>query len=152
MTPRLVASLVFLAGLAAASGATAREFRFFDVGDRVYYQSVHQDLEPIAEPHIYLPRAQRAFEKGHRAAAAQNLEKAAAGFNYFSERVTGEDRRQLDLAARALGKLARDLRRGEVDEVTTLERAIADAERVLAGDYEPTTAPVGPAAAPPDAA
>ena len=146
MTRALVTSLVFLVGLAAASGAGAREFRFFDIGDRVYYQDVHQNLEPISEPHVYLPRAQRAFAKGHRSVAALNLEKAAAGFNYFSDRAAGENRRQLDLASRALGKLARDLRRGEVDEVTTLERAIADAQRVLAGEHAPPAAPVGPPA------
>ena len=145
MTRTLIASFVLLAGLAAASSAGAREFRFFDLGDRVYYQRSLHDLEPIVEPHIYLPRAQRAFAKGHRSAAAENLEKAAAGFDYFSERAAGEDRRQLDLASRALGKLARDLRRGEVDEVTTLERAIADAHRVLSGERALTpAAPVGP--------
>ena len=126
------AALVAAFGIAA--GAAAREYRFFDGGDRVYYQRYGSTLERVVEPQFHLTRAERAFAKGHRAYAAENLEKAAAGFAYFSERAAGDERRQLDLARRALDKLARDVRRGDVDEVTTLERAIADARRVLEGE------------------
>jgi hypothetical protein len=134
MSRTLVASLALLAGLATATGAAAREYRFFEEGDRVYYQSYTHRIELVAEPHIHLGRAESAFAKGHRSYAAENLEKAAVGFHYFSERTAGEDRRQLDLARRALEKLAREIRRGDVDEVTTLSRALADARRVLAGE------------------
>jgi hypothetical protein len=134
MSRTLVASAAFLAALAVAGSAGAREYRYFDGSDRVYYQRYGRSFERIVEPHFHLTRAERAFAKGHRSYAAENLEKAAAGFDYFSERAAGEDRRQLDLASRALHKLARDVRRGEVAEVTTLERAIAEARRVLAGE------------------
>jgi hypothetical protein len=131
---RLIAPLALLAGFALAAGAEAREYRFFHANDKVYYQGSSRRIEPISEPHIHLGRAERAFAKGQRAYAAENLEKAAAGFAYFRERAAGEDRRQLDLAGRALEELAREVRRGDVAEVTTLERAIADARRVLAGE------------------
>ena len=148
MSRTLVASLGLFALLAGASSAGAREFRFFDVGDRVYYESFSNDLEPIVEPHVYLPRAVRAFGKGHLSYAAQNLEKAAAGFEYFSERAAGEDRRQLDKASRALSKLARQVRRGEVDGVHVVEEAVADAQRVLAGErVMPTRGAEAPAPA-----
>ncbi len=149
MSRMLILSLVFLGGLAAASGATAKDYRFFEGSDRVYYQRYGRVIEPISEPHIHLTRAERAFAKGHRAAAADNLEKAAAGFDYFSERAAGTDRRQLDLAGRALEKLAHDVRRGEVDEVTTMERALSDARRVLAGEAVMTVPSAAPAAAQP---
>lgn len=134
MSRKLVASFAFLAACAIATGAAAREYRYFQGSDRVYYESSHRTLERVVEPHFHLTRAERAFAKGHRAYAAENLEKAAVGFDYFSDRAAGEDRRQLDLARRALEKLARDVRRGDVAEVTTLERALADARRVLAGE------------------
>ena len=150
MTRTLFASLLLIAGLAAATAASAREFRFFDAGDRVIYQRSDRIFEPLVEPHIYLPRARRAFENGQRWAAAENLSKAAVGFDYFKDRAAGDDRRQLALASRALDKLARQVRRGEIDEVTTLDRAIADAERVLAG--EPAPAPAAPSVPEPPAA
>ena len=134
MARSLAASLALLAAFAVAGSATAREYRFFEGSDRVYYESYHRTLERVVEPHFHLTRAERAFAKGHRSYAAENLEKAAAGFGYFEERAAGEDRRQLDLARRALEKLAREVRRGNVDEPTTLERAVADARRVLAGE------------------
>jgi hypothetical protein len=148
MSRTLLASLLMLAALATAASAGAREYRYFEGSDRVYHQRYGRVLERIVEPRFHLDRAERAFAKGHRAYAADNLEKAAAGFDYFKERAAGEDRRQLDLASRALEKLARGVRRGEVDEVTTLERALADARRVLAGEavmVKPTAAPAPPA-------
>ena len=134
MSRLLTASFALFAALAFAGGAAGREYRYFEGSDRVFYESHHRTLERIVEPHFHLTRAERAFAKGHRAYAAENLEKAAAGFGYFRERSAGEDRRQLDLARRALEKLAREVRRGNVDEVTTVERAVEDARRVLAGE------------------
>ena len=144
MSRRLVASFVLLAGFAIAAGAGANEYRFFDLGDRVYHQRYGRVIEPISEPHIHLARAERAFVHGNRAYAADNLEKAAAGFEYFSERAAGSDRRQLELVGQALDKLARDVRRNEIDGIATLERALSDARSVLAGDAVMTA----PAAAP----
>jgi Asp-tRNA(Asn)/Glu-tRNA(Gln) amidotransferase B subunit len=148
MSRKLVSSFAMLAALAFAASAGAHEYRFFNGSDRVYYQRYDRMLERVQEPHIHLARAERAFAKGHRSYAAENLEQAAVGFDYFSERAAGEDRRQLDLAKRALEKLARDVRRGDVDEVTTLERALSDARRVLAGEAvmeTPAAAPAAPA-------
>jgi len=134
MSRMLVASIALIASLAAASAAGAREFRFFEGSDRVYYETHYRRLEPISEPHIHLARAARSFANGNRSYAAENLEKAAAGFSYFEERAAGEDRRQLDRAGRALAKLARQVRRGDVDGVEIVERAVSDAQRVLAGE------------------
>jgi hypothetical protein len=150
MSRMLVASVVFFAALGSAAGAGAREYRFFEGSDRVYYQRYGHTFERIVEPHVHLTRAERAFAMGHRSYAAENLEKAAAGFDYFRERAAGEDRRQLDLASGALEKLARDVRRGEIDEVTTIERAVGDARRVLAGESvmaKPSATPTGAAPA-----
>jgi hypothetical protein len=134
MSRKLLASFALLAACVAGDAANAREYRFFEGRDRVFYQDFGHRLQPIAPPHFHLTRAERAFAHGNRAYAAENLEKAAAGFDYFRERAAGEDRRQLDMAGRALTKLARDVRRGGVDEVTTIERAVSDARRVLAGE------------------
>jgi hypothetical protein len=131
MSRLLLASIAFVASLAAAS---AREYRFFEGSDRVFYETRFRRLEPISEPHIHLTRAARSFANGNRSYAAENLEKAAAGFSYFEERAAGEDRRQLDRAGRALEKLARRVRRGDVDGVEIVERAVSDAQRVLAGE------------------
>jgi len=133
MTRNTTASLLLLAGLLIAPAANAREYRFFENGDRVYYQNYSREIEKIAPPSFYLPRAVSAFEKGHRSISAQYLEKAAAGFNYFEERAAGKDRRQLKVAGRALEKLATSVRRGEA-ELTTVERAVRDAQRVLDGE------------------
>jgi Asp-tRNA(Asn)/Glu-tRNA(Gln) amidotransferase B subunit len=145
MSRKLVTSLAMLAAVAFAASADAHEYRYFNGSDRVYYQRYDRELERVQEPHFHLARAERAFAKGHRSYAADNLEQAAAGFDYFSERAAGEDRRQLDLASRALVKLARDVRRGDVDELTTLERALSDARRVLAGEAVMVTPPAAPA-------
>ncbi|MBM4382309.1 MAG: hypothetical protein FJ091_02955 [Deltaproteobacteria bacterium] len=134
MSRMLVASLALVASFAAAGAAGAREYRFFQGSDRVYYETFHRRFEPISEPHIHLTRAARAFANASRWYAAENLEKAAAGFSYFEERAAGEDRRQLDRAGRALEKLARQVRRGDVDGVEIVERAVSDAQRVLAGE------------------
>jgi hypothetical protein len=144
MSRKLVASLALLVALGVAPGAGAREYRFFDRRDQVYYERFEHQLERVVEPHFHLERAERGFAKGMRSYAADNLEMAAVGFDYFKRRSAGEDRRQLDMAARALEKLARAVRRGEIQEVTELERAIEDARRVLAGEavmVKPATAP-----------
>ena len=130
----LVAAFALLTSFAVATHAGAREYRFFDGGDRVYHQRFDHVFEPISEPRVHLLRAERSFAKGHRFAAADNLEKAAAGFGYFSERAAGMDRKQLELTRRALDKLARQVRRGDVEELNTLQQALSDARRVLAGE------------------
>lgn len=140
----LVPSIVLLAGLFSATLAGAREYRFFEPGDRVYYQRSDREFEPIVEPHIYLARAESSFAHGNRSYAAENLEKAAAGFDYFSERAAGADRRQLELGGRALERLARAVRRGEVDGVAMMADELSVARRVLAGEAVPS----GPASAP----
>jgi len=135
MTRHIAASVLVLAGLLAAPAAYARDYRFFEQGDRVYYQPYGSGsyLEKIAPPHFYLRRALSAFEKGHRAISAEYLEKAAVGFSYFEERAAGNDKRQLKIAGRALEKLAYSVRRDEV-EITTLQRAVTDAQRLLDGE------------------
>ncbi|HEU4429709.1 MAG TPA: hypothetical protein VFT98_13190 [Myxococcota bacterium] len=136
MTRQIAASLITVAALlAAAPAANARDYRFFEQGDRVYYQPYGSGsyFEKVAPPHFYLPKAVSAFEKGHRSVSAEYLEKAAVGFAYFEERAAGEDKRQLKIAGRALEKLAYSVRRGET-ELTTLQRAVKDAERVLDGE------------------
>jgi hypothetical protein len=128
--------------LTFASGALADEKRWFEGSDKVFIRQREQFVR-ISEPHIHLTRAQRSFAKGHRSAAADELEKASAGFAYFEDRAAGEHRAQLRLASRALTKLADDVRDGDVQEITEVDRAVADAKRVLAGT--PKAAPkVGP--------
>lgn len=126
--------------LATSDGALAGDKRWFEGGDKVFIR-LHDDFVRIQEPDIHLQRAHRRYAKGLKGGAADELEKAAAGFSYFAERAAGEDRRELSLAARALGKLADQTRRGEVGEITELERAIADAQRILAGQPKPEAAP-----------
>ena len=147
MSRKLVASFALLAALGVAAGAEARDYRFFDQRDQVYYQRFEHQLERVDEPQYHLERAERGFAKGLRSYAADNLEMAVAGFDYFKQRSAGEDREQLDLAARGLEKLARAVRRGEIQEITELHRAIEDARRVLAGEAVMSK----PAAAPKDA-
>ncbi len=129
--------------LVAASGALAGDKRWFEGGDKVFIRQ-HDDFVRVQEPDIHLQRAHRRYAKGLKAGAADELEKAAAGFSYFAERGAGADRKELSLAARALNKLADQMRRGEVGEITELERAIADALRILAGEPKPPTAPAQP--------
>jgi hypothetical protein len=148
MSRNLVTPLAMLAAIAFAASAGAHEYRYFSGSDRVYYQRYDRELEQVQDPHFHLAIAERAFAKGHLSYAADNLEKAAAGFHYFSDRAAGEDRRQLDLAKLALEKLAREVRRGDIDELTTVERALSDARRVLAGEAVMVT-PAAPPAAPP---
>ena len=135
MSRTLVASLALVAALAAASAAGAREYLFFEGSDRVYTETFHRRFEPIAEPRIHLTRAERAFAKGNRSYAAENLEKAAAGFSYFEERAAGEDRRQLNRAGRALERLARQVRRDDPDALEVFASTVANAQRVLAGEH-----------------
>ncbi len=143
---RRVAALgvpAWLAVLAIASGAGADARRWFEGSDKVYIRQ-HEQLVRIQEPRFHMTQARRAFAKGLRSVAADDFEKAAAGFAYFRDRAAGDNRKQLDLASRALDKLGDDIRRGKVDEVTTLDRAIEDAERVLRGLPETPPAPAAP--------
>lgn len=135
-------SLLLVLVLGAAASADTK--RWFEGSDKVYVRQ-HEIFERIQEPDVHMERALRRFDKGMKGSAADELEKAAAGFSYFADRSGGAERRELELASRALNRLADDVRRGKVDEITTLERAVADAERVLAG--EPAKlAPQGPPA------
>jgi hypothetical protein len=124
--------------------ARADEKRWFEDSDKVFIRQ-HELFVRISEPDVHLKRARRAFASDNRFNAADELEKAAAGCSYFADRSAGGERAQLEIASRALNKLADQIRRGEVDEITTLDRAIADANRILAG--EPPPADVRPAAA-----
>jgi hypothetical protein len=154
MPRKLVPWFALAAALGLAAAAGAREYRFFDRRDQVYWQRYAHQLERVVEPHFHLERAERGFAKGLTSYAADNLEMAAVGFDYFKQRAAGEDRRQLDLAARALEKLARAVRRGEIGEATELERAVEDARRVLAGEavmVKPSAAPQPEAASAPEA-
>jgi hypothetical protein len=95
---------------------------------------------------VHLDRAQRSFAKNQLGSAADELEKAAAGFAYFADRAAGARRNELEHAERGLTKLADDVRAKRVGEATNLDRALADARRILAGDPPPE-----PRAAPPAA-
>jgi hypothetical protein len=133
-----------LAGLHLVGGAAfAEDKRWFEGGDKVFVRQ-HEDFVRIQEPDVHLQRAHRRFAKGIKAGAADELEKAAAGFAYFAQRSAGADRKELTLASRALNKLADQVRRGEIDEITTLERAIADAKRILAGEPAQSAEPAAP--------
>ena len=127
----------------AAHGALAEGKRWFDGSDKVFIRQ-HEQFERISEPDVHLERAHRRFAKGMNSGAADELEKAAAGFAYFAERAAGDERKALTVAERALNKLADEMRHGDVDEITTLERAIADANRLLAGDPAKPAEPAAP--------
>lgn len=139
-----------LAGLATffaalclvAAPAFAEGKRWFDGSDKVYIRQ-HGQFVRVFEPDGHLKRARRSFVKENTANAADELEKAAAGFAYFAERAAGEQRKELELAARGLEKLADDVRAKRVGEVTNFDRALADAKRILAGD-PPPSAPAKP--------
>jgi hypothetical protein len=133
--------------LAASSGSLAGDKRWFEGGDKVFIRQ-HDDFVRVQEPDIHLQRAHRRFAKGLKVGAADELEKAAAGFSYFAERAAGDARKELSLASRALNKLADQTRRGDVGEITELERAIADAQRILAGEPKPVTVAPPPPAEP----
>jgi hypothetical protein len=126
---------------AAPSAADASAKRWFFGSDRVFIRQ-HEQFVRIVEPDIHLARARRSFAKDHPANAADELEKAAAGFAYFAERAAGAQRKELEVASRALQKLADDVRARRIGEVTNLDRALADAERILA--EEPPPAPETP--------
>ncbi len=135
----LALSLAFV----AADGALADGKRWFEGSDKVFIRQ-HEEFVRISEPDVHLQRAQRRFAKGMQSGAADELEKAAAGFAYFAERAAGDARRELTLASRALSKLADETRGGRVDEITTLDRAIADAMRVLSGEPAKPAEPAKP--------
>jgi hypothetical protein len=91
------------------------------------------------EPDVHLKRARESFVKNHASLAADELEKAAAGFAYFADRSAGDERKELDAASRGLNKLADDVRAKRVGEVTNFDRALADANRILAREKAPST-------------
>ncbi len=138
------AALSLLLALSLSTGAAADGKRWFEGSDKVFIR-LHEQFERISEPDVHLERAQRSFAKGHRSVSADELEKASAGFAYFEDRSAGERSADLRLASRALSKLADDMRRGEVLETTELDRAVADAMRVLLAIPQ-TPTPVGPPA------
>lgn len=140
------------AGLAlAAAGAAADDTRWFEGRDKVFVRQ-HEMFYRVLEPHVEMKRARNSFEAGHQSVAADELERAAAGFAYFADRSGGEDRRQLEATERELNKLSDRVRKGEVDGVGEIDALIADARRVLARESlklpEAPPPPVAPAPAP----
>ncbi|HEU4429701.1 MAG TPA: hypothetical protein VFT98_13150 [Myxococcota bacterium] len=144
MRRTLRGALVLAAALLVASPLAAQTKRWFEDSDKVYIRQNFEFIR-IQEPDVHMKRARRSFEKGQRSNASNELERAAAGFAYFAERAAGAQRRELTTASRALNELADQIRKREVDEITTLDRAIADAERVLAGGPPPRPAQPQPA-------
>jgi hypothetical protein len=140
-------SLAVLLAAVAAAPVQSEEKRWFEGSDKVFIRQ-HNQFVRIVEPDVHLSRARRSFVKDHMALAADELEKAAAGFAYFAERSAGDSRRELAVGERALQKLADDVRARRVSEVTTLDRAIDDAKRILAGAPSPATPGAAPASAP----
>lgn len=137
--------VAFALGLALAAAASAEPQRWFHQNDRVYIRQREQFVR-ILEPHVHLERARRSFSSGQLGIAADELERAAGGFAYFAERAAGEERRELETAERGLQKLADDVRAGRVGEITNLERALADAERILAKGPPPEAGEKAPEA------
>jgi hypothetical protein len=134
---RLLAVAALVAPLlAAADPAAADGKRWFDGRDKVYIRQ-HTQFVRIQEPDVHLSRARNSFLKDHAALAADELEKAAAGFAYFADRAVAEQREELELAARALEKLADDVRAKRAGEITNFDRALVDAKRILAGEPPP---------------
>ena len=142
-----LASALALVSLAAAAGAD--DTRWFEGRDKVYMRQ-HETFYRVEEPHVHMKRARSSFESGHHGLAADEMERAAVGFAYFSDRTAGEDRRQLEATERELNKLADRVRRHEVDGVAEIDSLFADATRVLARESlkAPEAAPAGPPAAP----
>jgi hypothetical protein len=130
-------ALVLAGGLLVTSPIDAEKKHWFEQGDKVYVRENLQFVR-ITEPDVHLERARRAFEKQHRSVTANELERAAAGFSYFAERAAGGQRKELETASRALMKLADEIRGQRAVEITTLDRAIRDAERVLERDPPPS--------------
>jgi hypothetical protein len=143
--PTLLRAAALGLGLAllADAGAHADTKRWFIGSDKVFIRQ-HETFVRVQEPDVHMSRARRGFVKDRRSYAADELEKAAVGFAYFAQRTAGEDRRRLETAEKALSQLADQIRRGDVDEVTTLDRALEDASRALAG--QPEKAAAAPAA------
>jgi hypothetical protein len=132
-------SFLALAALLVAGPAASDTKRWFAGGDKVYIRQ-HNEFVRVQEPDVHLDRARRSFVKDHASRAADELEKAAAGFAYFAERAAGDQHRELRKAARGLGQLADDVRAKRVGEITNFDRALADARRILA-DGPPPIAP-----------
>jgi hypothetical protein len=124
--------------LSAALPGAAETKRWFRDGDKVYIRQ-HLRFEQVFEPDVHLKRARESFVKNHASLAADELEKAAAGFAYFADRSAGDERKELDAASRGLNKLADDVRAKRVGEVTNFDRALADANRILAREKAPST-------------
>ena len=130
-------ALALLSLLAWGLAASADTPRWFTGSDKVYLRQ-HGQFVRVQEPSTHLARARRSYLKGHTSISADELEKAAVGFAYFADRSAGPSRQELELATRALEKLADEVRAKRVDEVTTLDRALADARRILAGEPPPS--------------
>jgi hypothetical protein len=143
-----LASTAALAALVAAAPARADQTpRWFEGSDKVFIRQ-HEMFFRVQEPHVEMKRARKAFEAGHRAVAADDLERAAVGFAYFADRAAGEDRKQLEATEKALNQLADRVRRGEVDGVGELDALFADAEKVLAKESLTVPAATSPAPTP----
>jgi hypothetical protein len=130
-------------GVVLAVAGSADPQRRFHQNDRVFVRQREQFVR-IEEPHVHLRRARSSFSSDQMRAAADELERAAAGFAYFAERAAGQERKELERAERGLAKLADDVRARRVGEITNLDRALAEAERTLAQG----PAPEAPAKAP----
>ena len=130
-TGKLLALWGSVLWLVVAGSASADTARRFHQDDRVFIRQREQFFR-IEEPHVHLQRARKSFLSDQMRVAADELERAAAGFAYFAERAAGQERQELERAERGLTKLADDVRARRIGEVTNLDRALADAERILA--------------------
>jgi hypothetical protein len=135
-------ALVALVAL-VGSPATGDDKRWFEGQDKVFIRQ-HEEFVRIFEPDVHLSRARRSFLKDHAPIAADELEKAAAGFSYFAERLAGDQRKEFEAAALGLIKLADDVRARRVGEVTNFDRALADAKRILADGPSPRAPATAP--------
>jgi hypothetical protein len=118
-------------GIVLAAAASADTQRWFHQNDRVFIRQREQFVR-VDEPDVHLARARRAFLSDQTGVAADELERAAGGFAYFAERASGAERKELEMAERGLAKLADDVRARRIGEVTELDRALAEAKRILA--------------------
>lgn len=143
----LLAAAATLAIHLGAGGAAAEETRWFRPGEKVYIRQ-HEQFFAVQEPHVHMKLARRAFEKGLNSVAADEIERAAVGFAYFAQRGAGQDRKQLEASSQALGDLASEVRKGDVDGVGQLDLVFKDARRVLAGESLKEPAAAGAPAAP----
>ncbi len=101
----------------------------------------------LRNPATHMRLARRAFERDRLRLAASEVEKLAAGVQWFEEQAHGAHSRALRQALVALQVLEMVLRAGQVDSVRLLDDVFADTMRALEGDIEPADAadPAAPA-------